>query len=133
MPVIRKKLEPESSQHQKLVRALVAELQRNEPTGAGPRIEEEEQRGNHIHVMVIWDAWNEIGAEERGRIIMDAYEKARPEDILRITVALGLTGAEAEKLMIGAEQYEISSLPRKQAVVAEKRAGYGMDKRGHRG
>ena len=98
MPVIRKKLEPESPRHQELVKALKDELRRDQPAGAGPVIEEEEQRGNRIHVQVVWDEWDDVSNEERGRIIMDAYEQARPDDLPRITIALGLTTAEARKL-----------------------------------
>ena len=104
MPVIRKRLAPVSSVHSGLVRKLVAELRRNATTGlpTAPVVREDEQRGNYLHVTVIWDAWRRLGPEERGRMIMDAYERARPDDVLRITVAMGLTHAEAERLGVSA-------------------------------
>lgn len=75
MPVIRKKIGPESPRHQQLVKALADELRKNQPEGTGPQIEEEEQRDNRIHVQVVWDKWADVSYEERGRIIMKAYEQ----------------------------------------------------------
>jgi len=104
MPVIKKPRNPESSRHSELVAALAAELARGAlegPTEA-PQIIEEEQRGNYLHVTVIWDAWTDVAHEDRGRIIMDAYAQRRPTDVNRITLALGLTKAEAERLGVHA-------------------------------
>ena len=50
---------------------------------------------------VVWSAWNALGREMRGEIIMDAAEKAKPEsDVLKITVAMGLTPDEADRFGI---------------------------------
>lgn len=100
MPLIRKPLAPESTQHRQFVADLAAELQH--ATQGGPQIVEEEQRGGYLHVTVIWDAWREVEPSERGRIIMDAYEQQRPNDVAKITVALGLTHEEAGRLGIHA-------------------------------
>jgi len=100
MPVIKKPRTPESPRHLELVTALVRELNRDQPTGPGPKIVEEEQRGNYLHIKVIWDEWKDLDYESRGRVIMDAYEQARPNEVTRITVALALTHAEAERLGI---------------------------------
>ena len=104
MAVIKKPQTPESQHYRKLVAALGKELQRNQPTGpaTAPQIIEEEQRGNFLHVTVIWDALNDVAREDRGRIIMDAYEQQRRADVTRITLALGLTHAEAEGLGVNA-------------------------------
>jgi hypothetical protein len=104
MAVIKKPQKPESSHYRSLVGKLAKELQRNEPTGpaTAPQIIEEEQRGNFLHVTVIWDAWKGVVGEDRGRIIMDAYEQQRPADVTRITIALGLTHAEADRLGVHA-------------------------------
>lgn len=100
MPVIRKPLPPVSKAYARLVRALTAELRRGATTGSpsAPEIIEEEQRGNNLHVTVLWDAWASVPHEDRGRAIMDAYQQIRPDDLLRISVAMGLTHAEAERL-----------------------------------
>lgn len=103
MPVIRKEKHPEFPQHNGLVARLVAELQRNQPAGGppdAPIIVEDVERSNFMHVTVLWDEWKDVDPEERGCVIMDAYERQRPEDVINITVALGLTHAEAERLGI---------------------------------
>jgi hypothetical protein len=100
MPVIKKQQPPETPHYRKLVATLVKELRSNKPTGpkTAPQIIEEEDRHNFLHVNVIWDAWNDVAPEDRGRIIMDAYEQERHDDVQRITVALGLTHAESKRL-----------------------------------
>lgn len=104
MAVIRKPQTPESPLHRRLLGKLAKELQRNQPTGpaSAPQIIEEEKRGNFLHVTVIWDAWKDVAGEDRGRIIMDAYDQQRPAEVSRIAVALGLTHAEADRLGIHA-------------------------------
>jgi len=84
--------------------ALVAELQHDAPTGppGAPQIVEEENRRHMLHVTVIWDEWGDVAPEQRGKIIMDAYEQVRQEDLPRITVALGLTHSEAERIGVDA-------------------------------
>lgn len=96
MPVETRKLKSDPPGYTALVAKLEKELDGTSKTG--PRIIEEEQFGKRIHVTVIWAAWKDLPPEERGRAIMDAYERARPDDVLRITIALGLTPAEADRL-----------------------------------
>jgi len=103
MPVIRKEKQPESPQHNELVKRLVAELQRNQPAGGppdAPIIVEDVERNNFMRVTVLWDDWKDIAPEARGRIIMDAYEQQRPQDVINITMALGSTPNDAERLGI---------------------------------
>jgi len=102
MAVITKSQKPETPLYRQLVAALVEELQRNQPTGpaTAPQIIEEEQRGGFFHISVIWDAWQDVDRAERGKIIMDAYEKQQRVNVAKITVALGLTHAEAERLSV---------------------------------
>ena len=109
MPVTKHPLAPTPAAHLRLVRRLAAELAADAPASPAapnaPDIEEYEQRGNYLQVQVTWDDrdWAKLNPEARGRVIMDAYEAARPiEDVLRITVALGLTHAEAERLRVSA-------------------------------
>jgi len=100
MAVIKKPQIPESPHYRKLVAALAGELERDQPDSLqpAPRIYEEEQRGKFLNVTVVWDDWKEVEREERGRIIMDAYEQQRPNDVMRIMVALGLTQNDAIQL-----------------------------------
>ena len=98
MPVEQRKLKPDPPAYLALVAKLEDELAGRSTTG--PKIVEEEQFGNRIHVIVIWDAWRDLSPEERGRAIMDAYEHERQNDVLRITLASGLTVTEAKRLGI---------------------------------
>jgi len=102
MPVIKKSYPPESTEHRRLVAELAAELRRNDITDLpnAPKIIEEEQYRGFIHITVLWDAWKTVEKEERGRIIMDAYDQERHDDIQKITVVLGLTNDEAQHLGI---------------------------------
>jgi hypothetical protein len=101
MPVIRK---PASgpNKHELLVDALKRELQRNRKSGprSAPIVVEEEVRGSrNLHVTVIWDRWEGIAPEDRGQVILDAYSEGRGADeMLRVSVALGLTHEEAKRL-----------------------------------
>lgn len=71
-----------------------------------PSIEESCSRpgpgGVFLSVTVVWDdpRWAALSARERSRVVLKGYELARPEDAERITMALGLTRAEARKLGI---------------------------------
>jgi hypothetical protein len=98
MPIEKRTLKPDLPNYTALVTQLQDELDGKSKTG--PQIIEEEQFGNRIHVIVIWDAWEDVSPEERGRAIMDAYEHSRHDDVLRITLALGLTKDEAKNLSI---------------------------------
>lgn len=100
MPIETRQLKPDPPGYAALVTKLERELDGRSKTG--PRIIEEEQFGNRLHVTVIWDDWKALPPEERGRAIMDAYDHVRHADVLRITIALGLTPAEAERLGIAA-------------------------------
>jgi hypothetical protein len=46
------------------------------------------------------DAWNDLARQDRGPIVTHAYEHQRRADVARITVALGLTHAEAGRLAV---------------------------------
>ncbi len=50
---------------------------------------------------VVWDLWSNLNQQDRSEIILNAYEKAKGKDAaLKITVAMGLTATEAERLGI---------------------------------
>ena len=87
-----------------LAGALAQELRAPSST-CGPNIpdihETRQPFGGALHVKVIWDRWSEVPREERGAVILDAYEKAGLEEKMRqITLAMGLTEEEAKKLGI---------------------------------
>lgn len=56
------------------------------------------------HLTVIWDKWASIPQAERGKIILDAFQRGLAPDeqwrVLEVTLAVGLTPAEAHKLKI---------------------------------
>lgn len=84
------------------VAAIAQELRLQRPDGpanAPAIIEEQVPRSDRLYVTVVWDEWNDISPEDRGRIILDAYERVRGTDIAqRISVALGLTHTESQRL-----------------------------------
>jgi hypothetical protein len=62
-----------------------------EPPGNGPI----------TRLFVIWDDWAPLSQQDRSEIIMDAYARAKGQaDALRISVAMGLTAAEATRMGI---------------------------------
>lgn len=64
-------------------------------------IEENGQPDRPVRLYVIWNAWGALSQIERSELIMDVYEKLRGEpEALRVTVAMGLTPDEAERLGI---------------------------------
>lgn len=78
---------------------LVAEI-RQPTTNEEPLILVEEQQANRtVHLYVIWESWAGISARERSEIVLDAYEEAKGGvEAARVTVSMGLTKAEAERL-----------------------------------
>ena len=103
MPVIKKRIGPKDHpDHERLVGELVRHL-RDEPNlPALPRIVEEDVRlTSSIRVYVLWDEWQTVSERERSEIVLQAYERARGQaEMLRISVAMGLTPLEAKELAI---------------------------------
>ena len=53
------------------------------------------------HVRVVWDDWRNLTQQERSEIIMDVYEMIHgQEESLSVTVAMGLTTEEADRMHI---------------------------------
>lgn len=60
--------------------------------------------GGAKHVFVVWDRWGSLEQLERSETIMDACEEVLGlDESYTVTVAMGLTKAEAKRLNI---QYE---------------------------
>jgi hypothetical protein len=89
--------------HVALVDDLYEEWIRPNPTAHEPVILEEKDRRNKlVHVYVIWSKWAHLDGIERSEIIMDAAEKKfAMQDLLEITIAMGLTPDEAQGMGIG--------------------------------
>jgi hypothetical protein len=102
MPV--KRIPAKQEEHPELVKELVRVL--NEDRTSGPPddpsiVIEEIRHSNSLHVTVIWDRWKAIDAEERGQVILNAVAKKWGEaEMLRVTMALGVTKEEASRLGI---------------------------------
>jgi hypothetical protein len=96
-----------------LQQRLTAEWQApgSDSTGQPVLIEEEKAVRPGInsaprHLYVIWEEWADLPQRERSEIIMDAYAASHEtSDVLKVTVAMGLTAAEARKMGI---QYSVS-------------------------
>jgi hypothetical protein len=80
---------------------LMAEWQSPKPSGQ-PLIVIEGEDPEPSHIYVIWDAWANLSQTERSEIIMDVIDNLSGEHRLTnqsaITVAMGLTSQEAERM-----------------------------------
>lgn len=100
MPILR----IEEPQYPEIVSVLVKVLKADEKGAFGydgdePLFVEEKGYGKNLHVVVIWDGWEGVPADERGGLILDAYREALDEaTMLRITLPIGLTKKEAKKI-----------------------------------
>jgi hypothetical protein len=71
-------------------------------------IEDTQKNRGSRHLFVIWEAWKDLNQEHRSEMIMDVYENLlkkqnREKDIFDVTVAMGLTAEEAQRLGIAYE------------------------------
>lgn len=94
-------MEP-SPQADDLRRRLIEEWEHPPQDAPAPLIIEEEATPDRpTHLYVIWDDWSDLNQQKRSEIIMDAYEHVRdPAKSLRVTVAMGLTRQEAQRMKI---------------------------------
>jgi len=81
-----------------LTEALKLEMRR--PKGAAPKdapviIAEESETEEFVHYYVIWDKFKGVDSEVRSRIVFNSVLAEKPEDLMRLTSAAGLTRAEA--------------------------------------
>src|SRR5438552_12108253 len=85
-----------------LLNRLVEEWRQPDPAAQQPIIVEESGGTNQpVHLYVIWDDWAPLGYIERSEVIMDAYEEIHGRNrSSNVTVAMGLTPAEADRLGI---------------------------------
>jgi len=85
-----------------LLTRLVDEWQHPAPGAQQPIIiEESGGPGQPVHLYVVWDDWAPLGSIERSEVIMDAYEQVQGQSsATNVTVAMGLTPIEAERLGI---------------------------------
>jgi hypothetical protein len=103
MPVVRKRLGPKGHpSHDLFVAELVRHLRGGEELPEYPKIVEEDvPLSKNFRVYVSWNEWASVSELERSEIILEAYQEAKgvPE-MLRISVAMGLTPLQAKQLGI---------------------------------
>jgi hypothetical protein len=102
MPIRQLSRRTRDPEAQSLLERLVAEWQHPDPKASQPIIlEEREGPGKTIHVYVIWDDWGSLSGVERSEIIVDAFEQRYgQQESLDLTVAMGLTPVEADRMGI---------------------------------
>jgi hypothetical protein len=84
-----------------LRRDLEEEFAHPNESGEPEIIIERPTRGT-THLYVIWTKWSDLEQVVRSRIILDAFQAARgDEEMLQVTVSMGLTPDEARRLGIG--------------------------------
>ena len=89
--------------YRELQTRLVEEWSSPQQGAAEPVIIEEADTQGRVptHLYVIWNAWSDLDQIERSEIIMEACEQVRGRDFaLNVTVAMGLTTREAERMGI---------------------------------
>ena len=98
MPVRYTLREKEVPGEEGLRRDLMEELQHPKASGE-PEIVIESPNPATVHLFVIWSKWKDLEQMVRSRIILDAYREAKgEEEAIKVTVAMGLTPAEADSL-----------------------------------
>ena len=97
-------LKPEAPPDEnRLKQGIITELEKNETNGQQPIIEIETTSRNRTRITVVWDDWKNLDQGQRSTIIMAAFEehykaKGEPEKLQNVTIAMGLTSKEAERL-----------------------------------
>ena len=81
------------SSRQPLVKELAARIAAPQAAEEPYIVQDRVPQTRSRHVVVIWDAWEDLDASERGRIITDAFARAGIDDIIQ--VAMGVTQQEA--------------------------------------
>lgn len=88
-----------------LTRTLMEEWMHPRESGQPVIVVEGDEREPR-HIYVIWDAWEGLSQIERSDMIMDVVENLsgqhRFDDLSLVTVAMGLTVREAERMGIEA-------------------------------
>lgn len=85
-----------------LTNRLIAEWRAQQSTADQPIILEERGGPDQpVHIYVVWDDWEALSGVERSEVIMEAFEERYGKAAtLNVTVAMGLTPAEADRLGI---------------------------------
>jgi hypothetical protein len=73
-------------------------------------IMEADRQQTPTHLYVIWSEWSDLSMRDRSKIILNAYERAQGRNIaLNITVAMGLTPEDAQRMGIEYAPFDITA------------------------
>lgn len=98
MPIYRRVARELPEDAADLTQLLVAEWQHPSDAGEPVIIEEAPSRGV-LHLYVVWGAWAEWKPVDRSEVIMNAFTEVHGLDrVLDVTLAMGLTASEAERM-----------------------------------
>jgi hypothetical protein len=62
-------------------------------------LEEIDRQQRVVHVFVTWDEWADLDAQTRSEMIVEALQDVKGEEaVLDLSIAMGLTAAEAARL-----------------------------------
>ena len=97
MSRVTQKLVPDASAS-RLRQMLASEFHQPQPGYVQPLISMT-RSGERTHLVVVWDEWKGLSQQERSEIIMRAFADEHGQNsALSVSVAMGLTSAEAERL-----------------------------------
>ena len=98
---IRENLRRRGVECEKELREQLMDELRNPKEEGEPEIVIEHPAPGTTHLFVIWSRWEELDQMVRSRIILDAFAAVRgEEEALEVTVSMGLTRTEADRLGI---------------------------------
>jgi hypothetical protein len=104
MPFHRATVRPRPANAADLEERLVQEMtapNQDDPSAQPIIVAEPPGDGPITRLFVIWDEWAALSQQDRSEIIMAAYARVRGQpDAVRISVAMGLTPAEAARMGI---------------------------------
>ena len=103
MPVRRRNLadrHADDARYNDLKQRLVAAWREQDNPAPSPDIlEETDGQQRVVHVFVTWDEWADLDAQTRSEMIVEALQEVKGEAaVLELTIAMGLTRAEAARL-----------------------------------
>lgn len=107
MPVHRRSIQDRRAgdhRYRDLLQRLVDEWQGKVTAAPVPDITEEtDAQGRLLNVVVSWDAWEDLDAQTRSELIVDALMAAKGEEAVSdLALAMGITSGEGLSLARGA-------------------------------
>jgi hypothetical protein len=99
MAVFRTDVGPASG-HEQLVNDFRQELARNRRGGQPYIFINDIGQTGTFHVTAVWDRWRGLTPQQRSKVIVEALNRYDPSTAGKITIAMGLSGAEARRMGI---------------------------------